>query len=316
MEYVGEKRYWREKSQSVHTAATLCKRGDGNMVNVYEMVNSKIISALEQGIIPWARPWTGIMPTNYDSGKAYRGVNVWTLTIEEIVNGYSSPYWLTFNQARKHGGYVKRGEKASHIIFSERKVREVEKPDGTTEQKVVWFAKTFPVFNWDQCEGIPEKSLGVKLDPNRDIIALGDNLLANMPNPPKFRESGTKAYYFPAEDLVNLPPMATFHSSEGYVATKFHEFGHATGHVTRLNRPGIMEVAMFGGEDYSFEELVAELTSAYLCATIGIDNTVQNAAAYIQSWLKVLKDDKTMITKASAKAVLAVGYIQKGGVES
>jgi antirestriction protein ArdC len=117
----------------------------------------------------------------------------------------------------------------------------------------------------------------------------------------------------PREDLVNLPPVETFKTTEGYVATKFHEYGHATGHKSRLNRPGIMAVAAFGGEDYSFEELVAELTSAYLCARNGIDNTLEDTSAYIQHWLKALNDDKTMLLKASGKAVAAVEYILAKG---
>jgi antirestriction protein ArdC len=130
-----------------------------------------------------------------------------------------------------------------------------------------------------------------------------------MTNPPTYRESGTAAYYVPKEDLVNLPPIETFKTTEGFVATKFHEYGHSTGHESRLNRPGIMAVAAFGGEEYSFEELVAELTSAYLCAKNGIDNTLENSSAYIQNWLKALSDDKTMLMKASGKAVAAVEYI-------
>ena len=117
----------------------------------------------------------------------------------------------------------------------------------------------------------------------------------------------------PKEDLVNLPPIETFKTTEGYVATKFHEYAHSTGHESRLNRPGIMAVAAFGGEDYSFEELVAELTSAYLCARNGIDNTLENSSAYIQHWLKALRDDKTMLMKASGKAMAAVEYILAGG---
>jgi antirestriction protein ArdC len=276
--------------------------------DIYSLVNNQILAALENGIIPWKRPWTGAMPTNYDSGKEYRGVNILSLTISEMVHGYTSPYWLTFNQAHKHGGHIRKGEKATYIVFSERKVLEVENPDGTKREKVMSFAKSFPVFNLDQSDGVPKKEAGC-LNPDRNSIEICDGLLAHMPNQPKFRESGGSAYYSPKQDLVNLPPLNSFKSSNGYVATKLHEYGHATGHSSRLNRSGIMTVAKFGGEEYSFEELVAELTSAYLCASKGIDNTLENSAAYIQNWLKVLKDDKTMLLKASGKATAAVEYI-------
>ena len=147
------------------------------------------------------------------------------------------------------------------------------------------------------------------LDPDRDLIEVCDSILSRMPNPPAYRESGSSAYYMPKEDLVNLPPIEAFKTTEGYVATKFHEYGHATGHEARLRRPGIMAVAAFGSMDYSFEELVAELTSAYLCARNGIDNMLENSMGYIQHWLKALRNDKTMLMKASGKAMAAVKYI-------
>lgn len=245
--------------------------------DVYSLVNDRILAALEQGIIPWKRPWTGRLPTNYDSDKEYRGVNILTFGIAEMVRRYSSPYWLTFRQARKHGGHIRKGERATHIVFSEKKIREIEKEDGSKEQKVYHFVRSFPVFNWEQTEGVPKKEAGPALDPDRDLIDVCDSILSRMPNPPAFRESGSSAYYVPKQDLVNLPPLETFKTTEGYAATKFHEYAHSTGHESRLNRPGIMSAAAFGGEEYSFEELVAELTSAYLCARNGIDNTLEPA---------------------------------------
>jgi antirestriction protein ArdC len=277
--------------------------------DVYSLVNDRILDALEQGIIPWKRPWSGRISTNYDTGKEYRGINILTLGIAEMVHDYSSPFWLTFLQANRHGGHIKKGEKATYIVFSDRKIKEVQKEDGTKEEKVFHFVRSFPVFNFAQTEGVPEKSAGPVLDPDRDLIEVCNSVLDKMPNPPAYRESGSRAYCVPKQDLVNLPPIETFKTTEGYVATKWHEVGHSTGHESRLNRPGIMETAAFGGEDYSFDELVAELTSAYLCARNGIDNTLENSAAYVQSWLKVLRGDKSMILKASGKATAAVGYI-------
>jgi antirestriction protein ArdC len=277
--------------------------------DIYSQVNDRILAALEQGIIPWKRPWTGQLLTNYDSGKEYRGVNILTLGIAEMVRGYSSPFWLTFRQAQKHSGHIKRGEKATYIVFSEKKIKEVLKEDGTKEERVFHFVRSFPVFNWEQTEGVPKKDAVAALDPDRDLIKVCNSIISQMPNPPAYRECGSSAYYVPKEDLVNLPPIETFKTTEGFVATKIHEYGHATGHESRLNRHGIMAVAAFGGEDYSFEELIAELTSAYLCARNGIDNTLENSSAYIQHWLKALRDDKTMLMKASGKAMAAVEYI-------
>jgi len=277
--------------------------------DIYSLVNGRIIEALEQGVVPWKRPWTGQLPTNYDSGKQYRGMNILTLGLAEMVGGYSSPYWMTFRQAQKHGGHIKRGERASHIVFSDKKIREIEKDDGTKVQKIFYVIRSFPVFNWDQTEGVPTKEISQALDPDRDLVATCDRILSKMPKPPYYREGGNSAFYMPKQDLVNLPPIDSFRITEGYVATKFHEYGHSTGHKARLNRPGIMDVAAFGGEEYSYEELVAELTSAYLCASYGISNTLENSSAYIQHWLKVLKNDRTMLLKASGKATAAVEYI-------
>lgn len=180
------------------------------------------------------------------------------------------------------------------------------------EQKVYHLVRSFPVFNWEQTTGVPKKESAPALDPDRDLIDVCNSILSRMPKPPSYRESGSAAYYVPKDDLVNLPPIEMFKTTEGYLATKFHEYAHSTGHQSRLNRPGIMGVAAFGGEDYSFEELVAELTSAYLCARNGIDNTLENSSAYIQHWLQVLKNDRTMLMKASGKAMAAVEYILAG----
>jgi antirestriction protein ArdC len=277
--------------------------------DIYSQVNNHILAALEKGVIAWRRPWNGRLPTNYDSDKQYRGVNILTLGIAEMVRGYSSQYWMTFLQAKRHGGHIRKGERATHIVFSERKVKEIQKEDGSKEERVMHFFRSFPVFNWEQTEGVPKKDAGPELSPDRDLVEVCNSVLSAMPNPPAYRESGSSAYYVPKNDLVNLPPIDTFRTTEGYVSTKFHEYAHSTGHKTRLNRPGVMGMASFGGEQYSFEELVAELASAYLCASNGIDNTLENSTAYIQNWLRALKDDKTMLMKASGKATAAVEYI-------
>lgn len=277
--------------------------------DIYSLVNDRILASLEKGVVPWRRPWNGQLPTNYDSGREYRGINILTLGIAEMVRSYTSPYWITYRQAQKHGGHIKKGERATYIVFSDKKIKEIEKEDGSKELKTWHLIRSFPVFNLEQTEGVPKKEATQALEPDRDLVEVANHVISNMPNPPSYRESGSSAYYMPASDLVNLPPMAAFKTTEGYAATKFHEYAHSTGHKSRLNRPGIMDVASFGGEKYSFEELIAELTSSYLCARLGIDNTLENSAAYIQNWLKVLRNDKSMLLKASGKATAAADYI-------
>jgi antirestriction protein ArdC len=283
-----------------------------NRPDIYSIVNQRIFDAMDKGIIPWKRPWSGVAPANYHTDKEYRGVNILTLVISAMEKGYKSPYWITYNQAVNHGGHVRRGEKSTPIVFSEKRLKEVQKDDGTKEVKVRRFLKYYNVFNLEQCEGLPAKEFPKLQIENDDLLKACDDLLAKMPEPHPCHEDGRhRAYYRPSTDTIGMPPLESFHSIDGFIATKFHEYGHATGHSSRLNRPGIMEVAMFGSEDYSFEELVAELTSAYLCARLGVDNsdTVENAVAYLQNWLQVLKNNKTMLLKASGKAMAAADYI-------
>lgn len=203
--------------------------------SVYDKVTGQIIRALENGVIPWRREWTGTLPMNYDSGKQYQGINILTLMIAQMDNGYKSDFWLTYNQAQKHGGHIKRGEKASYIYFADKKIVEKKKQDGTVEKKMIFFAKCYPVFNLDQTEGVPCKTIS-KISGDRNLLEEAEKLIAPMANKPKYQEAGIKAFYRPKEDLVNLPPMEKFHSIEGYLATKFHEYAHATGHWSKQNR--------------------------------------------------------------------------------
>jgi antirestriction protein ArdC len=287
-------------------------------VDVYSIMNDRILKVMERGVVPWKKPWSGIAPVNYDTDKEYRGVNTIILYLEAQEKGYRSPYWLTYNQANKNGGHVRRGQKSTPIVFSQRYAKEIQKEDGTKEIRVRHVLRYYNVFNFDQCDGLKTKTIP-RAEIEQDKLAACEKLLAKMPGKqPSYAEGGYKAFYRPDIDHVQLPPLETFKTVDDYVATKLHEFGHATGHSTRLNRPGIMDVAMFGSEDYSFEELVAELTSAYLCAVIGADNseTVENSAAYLQGWMKVLKKDKRMLLKASGKAVRAADFIQGKKMEA
>ncbi len=221
---------------------------------------------------------------------------------------YSSQYWLTFKQAQKHGGHIKRGEKSTYIVFSDKKVREVEKRDGISKElKIYHFIKSFPVFNWDQTEGVPRKEANAALDPDRDLI---DVYVPSSPRCQTRQPTGEREFGLlyaqgrPCEPSTNgyIPDNECIHCHEVHsMAT-----APATSQAEPLGGRGRVS---FGGEEYSFEELVAELTSAYLCAGNGIDNTLENSSAYIQNWLSVLKDDKTMFLKASGKAAAAVEYI-------
>lgn len=273
--------------------------------DVYTLVTEKIIAKMEEGIVPWVRPWNMLPPVNAVSKKKYKGINFLLLSMSE----YTDARWLTYKQAQSLGGSVKKGEKSTQVIFW--KMLEVPREDSDA-MKILPLLRYYSVFNAEQCEGlqIPSTKEYMRLRDNEEHIE-ADAIIAAMPNPPKIEHGGSRACYFPQQDLVKLPARDSFRSSEAYYAIKFHELVHSTGHQTRLKRPGITDWATFGDSLYSQEELVAELGAAFLCAIAGIDNTTEDTqrAAYIGGWLKALKNDKRMIVTAASAAQKAVNYV-------
>jgi antirestriction protein ArdC len=272
-------------------------------MNGYETITKSIIEQLEKGAAPWNKPWSSKMPTNLKSQKEYRGINVILLASQ----GYASPYWLTYNQAASIGGNVRKGEHGSHIAFW--KIGEYSKENREThelENKTSVLLRTYTVFNLTQCEGIE----GFDSNKPDNPIAECDALVSAMPMAPKI-ESSDKAWYRPAADTVGIPPRTTFSNSEYYYSTLFHELTHSTGHSSRIGREGIETLNKFGSELYSREELIAELGAAMLCGVTGIDKaTIDNSAAYLQSWINVLKGDSRMIVQAASAAQKAADYIR------
>lgn len=274
---------------------------------VYEKITDLIISKLEQGIIPWSKPWNvvdGGMPCNLKTKKAYRGVNV----LMTMMQGYGSPYWVTFNQCKGMGGHVRKGEKGTPIVFWNSYV----KKNADDEEYDVWFLKQYTIFNVEQCNGL-DKHLPEPVEPAEefDAIANAETIVDGMPRKPVMTSGGNRAYYRPATDTVNMPARNQFNDAEGFYGTLFHELVHSTGHQTRLDRKGITtSMVAFGDETYSQEELVAELGAAFLCGEAGIsDLTIDNSAAYIKGWLKALKDDKKMVVYAGSQAQKAADFI-------
>jgi antirestriction protein ArdC len=270
---------------------------------IYEMVTDKIIEKLEQGTVPWQKPWvSGGLPKSLVSGKTYRGVNVFLLAIQD----YSSPYWLTLKQANDRGGKVRKGEKSTPVIFW----NWINKEDKDNPDKVkkIPFLKYYRVFNVEQCDGLnfPQEEVARPL--NR--ITECEKVVSDMPKAPRLTHGGNHAYYRPSEDVVNMPASDGFVSDEEYYSTLFHELTHSTGHESRVGREGIKDVQPFGTVDYGKEELVAEMGAAFLCGITGINNkTVDNSAAYINSWLKKIRQDKKIIVQAAAAAQKASDFI-------
>lgn len=283
---------------------------------IYEMATERIIAELEKGIIPWQKPWTGSRTGayNYISGRPYCLLNQFMLKHQD---GY-----VTFNQAKKAGGHVKKGAK-SEIVF-EWIVRSYQKRDENGDPMTdedgspVMFKKislTYDKVFWiGDCEGLPVKA--EKEEKKLDPVEAAENIIADY-----VQRSGVKfhndspsneAFYAPGLDSVTVPTISQYKNVGEYYSTTFHELTHSTGHKSRLNRfEQNGASAAFGSETYSKEELVAELGAATLVNYVGLENekSFRNSAAYIQSWLKVLKNDKKFIISASAKAEKAVALI-------
>ena len=274
-------------------------------MNVYEIVTQRVMSELEKGVIPWKKPWTvsGGMPRNYVTKRPYTGINPFLLLLEH----FSSPYWLTMKQANGLGGKIRKGEKPSFVIFWKWLLKEEKDKQGNTTPEKVPLLRYYYVFNITQTEGIAwEKD--VADSSVKQPLKECEKVIAQMPNRPEIKTSRDRAAYSPGNDVILMPDFKTFLSPENYYCTLFHELAHSTGHSSRLNRGGFTGTADI--ENYSKEELVAEMGAAFLCGHTEImQNTVTNSAAYIQHWLEKLSKDKRLIVTAAAQAQKASDYI-------
>jgi antirestriction protein ArdC len=272
-------------------------------MSIYQRITNTIIEHLENGTIPWRRPWKSSLPKNLVSGKTYRGINLLVLGLA----CRSSAYWATFRQINKLGGAVRKGERGTQVVYTN--FFEVTDEE-TGKEKKVPFLKSYTVFNLDQTTGIepPEEELGATPITPIDSCAL---IVGKMADKPTIDfDGGGRAFYVPSVDAIHLPMTACFESAESYYSTLFHELVHSTGHSSRLAREGVTERTGFGSEDYSHEELIAEIGSAFLCGKAGIEaRTVENSASYIAGWLKSLRDDVKLVVIAAAQAQKAVDYI-------
>lgn len=266
-------------------------------------VTAKIVAALEAGTAPWIRPWkSGVggsdLPSNVTSGRTYSGINVLLLWAAAFAAGFSDSRWLTFNQAKGLGGSVRKGEKGTQIVFWKwLVVADAKEPEGT---KRIALARTFTVFNVAQCDGLeldareaaPEHVTGAA-----DLVA--ERVGASV------SRGGDRACYVPALDAIQIPVREAFETSDAYEGTLLHELSHWTGHETRLDRK---LGRRFGQDAYAAEELIAELSSAFCCARLGIAGQLQHAE-YIASWAKVLRADKHAIFTAAREATRAANLL-------
>jgi len=298
-------------------------RGD-----LYGDVTRRIIADLESGRIPWVQPWGTAgaaggapvpgLPCNAATARAYSGINILILWSAVIDNGWTQQGWVTFRQALAAGGNVRKGEKGTTVVYADRFTPEAEKQrarDTGGDPRSIAFLKRFTVFNLAQCEGLGHLHREPVALPEREIVPVAEAVIAA--SGVDFRIGGSKAFYAPGADFVQVPPQHAFHVPVNYYRTCLHELTHATGHASRLAR----DLANpFGSKDYAREELVAEMGSAFLCAALGIVPTVRHAD-YIGAWLDVLREDSRAIFRAASLASKAADWLlacheARGGAEA
>ena len=270
-------------------------------MDIYSEITNRIIAEMEQGTIPWQKPWVSSGSCiSYATGKPYSLLN-------QMLLGKPGEY-LTFKQCQQVGGRIRKGEKASMVVFW----KWIEQEDEETgEKKEIPFLRYYNVFHIDQCEGLRAKHtkpLPNKANTDTNVDRIIADYLARegvMLN----HEAGDRAFYRPSTDSITLPHIAQFAVTSEYYSTAFHELTHSTGHSKRLNR--LEKTAFFGSEAYSKEELIAEIGAAALVNASGLETTksFRNNAAYIQNWLSVLRNDKRFIVSAAGKAEKAVNLI-------
>jgi antirestriction protein ArdC len=268
--------------------------------DLYESVTKRIVADLEKGVAPWVKPWKGgngggIMPINAATRRYYTGINVLILWSARDEHGYPSPQWMTFKQAIDKGGYVRKGEKGTPVIFA----KKLTFNEGDEDERKIFMHRSFTVFNVAQIEELPKEDVAETIIPEDAASTFVAATLADI------RVGGDMAGYIPSKDYITLPPAAAFKSMESYYATTFHELGHWSGAEKRLDRN---LTTRFGTEAYAAEELVAELTSAFLCAELGVQGELRHAG-YINNWLTLLRSDPKAIFAASSKASQAAHYL-------
>jgi len=283
--------------------------------DVYERITSRIVTELEQGVRPWLKPWNAehaagriTRPLRFN-GQPYQGINVLMLWGESVAKGYAAPIWMTFMQACELGAHVRKGEHGSLVVYADR-IRRTERDEATGEEaeREIPFLKGYTVFNVEQVEGLPARFYAVaepRLDPVQRIERADAFFAATRAD---IRHGGNMAYYSVTDDHVQMPPFESFRDAESYYATLAHEMTHWTRHGKRLERD--FGRKRWGDEGYAMEELVAELGAAFLASDLDLTpEPREDHAAYIASWLKVLKNDKRAIFTAASHAQRAADYL-------
>jgi antirestriction protein ArdC len=276
--------------------------------DIYEIITERFLDALKKGTVPWQRPW--LSAQNMVSQKPYRGINAILLGCQQ----FESPFWVSFKQAKDLGGNVKKGSKATPVIYfkildkKDGQGQPVAGPDGKPGR--IPLVRWSNVFNLDQTEGIEAPAIAATQG-NSQPIEKAAAIVADTKLCPIYH-TGFAALYSPKDDVIRMPKEGNFRTQEDYYHTLFHEMTHATGHSTRLDREGITKPVNFGSERYSKEELIAEIGAAFLSNEAGILDGVQfdNSAAYLCNWMERLGKDPKLVVSAASQAHRASDFIR------
>lgn len=301
------------------SAATDATTKNAATRDLYREVTDKIISLIESGVAPWRRTWSCYgLARNYATGHIYTGINFILMNHTE----HPIPNFLTFSQIQERNGKIRKGAKAEQVIYFSVYYKDSQDQTISKEQaqarseageaiQILKFIKYYNVFNVADIEGIDFKYSEVVLKPHEKISRC-EGIVEQMPKRPEFKcIDSNRAFYSPRLDFVNMPAIEQFETPEEYYSALFHELTHATGHASRLAREEITNPQSFGTNAYSREELVAEMGASFLCAQaqIDYDGMMENNAAYLGEWLKVLQADSKFIFKAAAEAQKAADFI-------
>ena len=277
---------------------------------LYERIASQIRTQLAEGTLPWHKPWT-VHPDRQvskplrENAVPYQGINVLILWGAAIEAGHASPFWMTYRQAQSVGAQVRKGERATHIVFAKTARKKETDEFGDETEVLLPVRRVYAVFNADQIDGLPERYVPEVPDVNPDERdARCESWFSNLRI--EVRYGGERAYYAPGPDRIQMPPFETFRSAQAFWSTLAHEHVHSSGHQSRLAR----DFGPPGTPAYAREELVAELGSAFLCADLGIASSPRaDHASYIASWLKLLEDEPRAVFDAATQAQRAVEFL-------
>jgi len=301
---------------SKQTKTTTKREATGTRADVYTRVTDRIVADLERGVRTWLKPSSAdhasdrlaALPMRHN-GTLYRGVNVLLLWGEALEKGYSLTRWMTYKQAEALGGHIRKGERGAMVVYADTFSKTEENDKGEEVERAVPFMKAYTVFNVEQIEGLPALyyTPDAPRDEGRSLELVEEAEEFFNATGATFRHGGSRAFYAPSADFIQLPAPEAFRDAESYAATKAHELVHWTGHAQRMAREFGKR---FGDQAYAFEELVAELGAAFLCADLGVTPEVrEDHAGYLAHWLDVLKEDKRAIFSAAAHAQRALDYL-------